>query len=55
MVVSSCVHCWQLQIVAGSAPPFVMLEKVDVEIDGAIESGEEVTGAGYKGQPSRPN
>ena len=31
-----------------------MLEGVDVEVDGAVEGGEEVAGGGDVGQPVRP-
>ena len=33
-------------------PP--VLEEVDVEVDGAVEGGQHVAGAGHVGQPARP-
>ena len=31
-----------------------MLQEVDVEVDGAVEGGQQVAGAGHVGQPARP-
>ena len=31
-----------------------VLEEVDVEVDGAVEGGQEVAGAGEVGQPAWP-
>ena len=45
-----CLSCEKLL----TPPPPLVLEGVDVEVDGAVEGGEEVADAGDVVQPSRP-
>ena len=43
---------------SGEPPPsllLAMLEEVDVEVDGAVEGGQQVAEAGHIGYPARPN
>ena len=50
-------HCWKIHIItpiAGVLSSFSVLEEVDVEVDGTVERGQQVAGAGHIGQPARP-
>ena len=35
--------------------PLAVLDGVDVEVDGAVEGGQQVAEAGHIGEPDRPN
>ena len=45
-----CLSCEKLL----TPPPPLVLEGVDVEVDGAVEGGEEVADAGGVINPARP-
>lgn len=47
-------HGGQVDDVASDLGLAPVLQEVDVEVDGAVEGGQQVAGAGHVGQPARP-
>ena len=47
-------HGGQVDDVASDLRLAPVLQEIDVEVDGAVEGGQQVAGAGHIGQPARP-